>query len=214
MNIEKTMENLRKNNMLPFFVKDKKEAYEKVRELINEGDTVSVGGSVTLMEAGIVDLLKSGKYNFLDRYKEGLTRDALEEIYRQTFFADCFLSSTNAITENGELYNVDGNCNRVAALLFGPKSVIIVAGKNKIVKDLSEAAERVKTIAAPKNAVRLSLETYCSKEGGCIYKGEGADGIGHGCSSDVRICAGYVVCARQRIKDRIKVIIIDESLGY
>lgn len=214
MNIEKTMENLKKNNIMPFYVKTKEEAKDKVKELLLKGAKVGVGGSMTLFECRIIDLLRSGDYDFLDRYKEGLSRDEINDIYRQCFFADAYLMSTNALTESGELYNVDGNSNRVAALLFGPASVIVVAGKNKIVKDLSEAVMRMKTIAAPKNAKRLSCKTYCAAAGECMDKERTADAMTKGCASPDRICANYTVTGQQRIKDRIKVIIIDEETGY
>ncbi len=214
MNIEKIMENLKKNNIMPFYVKTKEEAKEKVKELLPKGAKVGVGGSMTLFECGIIDLLRSGDYDFLDRYKEGLSRDEINDIYRQCFFADAYLMSTNALTESGELYNVDGNSNRVAALLFGPASVIVVAGKNKIVADLSEAVMRMKTLAAPKNAKRLSCKTYCAAAGECMDKERTADAMTKGCASPDRICANYTVTGRQRIKDRIKVIIIDEETGY
>ncbi|MDP4133309.1 MAG: lactate utilization protein [Bacillota bacterium] len=214
MNIEKTIENLEKNNMQAFFVKDKKAALEKVKQLLNKGETVAVGGSVTLNETEVLSLLKSGDYNFLDRYKEGLTPDEIDDIFRKSFFADTFLSGTNAITENGELYNVDGNANRIAAILFGPKSVIIVAGINKIVPDLSHAVERVKEIAAPKNCKRLNKNTYCSKEGKCLKASYQAEGMCMGCGSADRICCDYAICSYQRIKGRIKVIIVDEPLGF
>lgn len=214
MNIEKTMENLRNNGIVPFFVKTKEEAKEKVKELIPKGAKVGVGGSVTLAECGIIDLLRSSDYDFLDRYKEGLSREEVNNIFRECFFADVYLMSTNALTEDGELYNVDGNSNRVAALLYGPESVIVVTGKNKIVRNLSEAVLRMKTVAAPKNAKRLSCKTYCTAAGECMDRERTADAMTKGCASPDRICSNYTVTGRQRIKDRIKVIIIDEETGY
>lgn len=209
MNIEKTMENLKKNRMVPYFVKTKEEALEKVRELLSPGDVVSVGGSVTLKQTGVMDLLRNGDYRFLDREEKGVDVGA---IYREAFSADAFICSSNAITENGELYNVDGNGNRVAAMIFGPKSVIVVAGKNKIVRDIPEATKRLKTVAAPKNTKRLSCKTYCEETGVCM----GADDteMCAGCQSDGRICCAYTVLSHQRTKDRIKVILVDEELGY
>lgn len=214
MNMEKTMESLKKNGIRPYFVKTKKDAREKVKELLPKGARVAVGGSMTLFECGIIDLLRSGEYNFLDRYKEGLSREEINNIYRESFFADVYLMSANALTESGELYNVDGNSNRVAALLFGPASVIVVAGKNKIVKDLDEAVVRMKTVAAPKNAARLSCKTYCASAGECMDKERTLQTMTKGCASPDRICASYTVTGQQRIKDRIKVIIIDEETGY
>ena len=212
MNIEKTMENLRKNNMAAYYIETKKEALDLVTSLVKKGETVGVGGSVTLNEVGVLELLRNGDYNFLDRYKEGLSREEVTEIFKKSFFADSYIVSTNALTEEGELYNVDGNANRVAAMLFGPGSVIVIAGKNKIVGNLDEAAKRVKTIAAPRNVKRLGLTTYCSEKGVCM--GAEDEKMCAGCMSEGRICASYTVMARQRIKDRVKVIIVNEELGY
>lgn len=210
--IEKTIAALKKNNMDAYFVENKEEALSMVKSLLKKGETVSVGGSVTLNEVGVLPLLRSGDYNFLDRYKEGQTREEIEEVFRQSFFADSYIVSSNAVTEDGELYNVDGNANRVSAMLFGPKSVICIVGKNKIVKNLKEAEKRVKTVAAPKNAKRLSCETYCAKTGICL--GADDERMSSGCASEGRICASYVIHAHQRVKGRIKVIIVNEELGY
>jgi hypothetical protein len=212
--IEKTMENLKLNKMKPYFVETKEEVLPLVKTLLKEGDTVSNGGSVTLKETGVMDELKSGKYNYLDRSKEGLTREDVEEVYRQTYSADVYFSSSNAITENGELYNVDGNSNRVSAILYGPKSVVLVCGYNKIVKDIKEAEIRVKSCAAPPNCVRLNCDTYCGKEGKCVSLSNENHQIPDGCHSDRRICCNYVISAQQRHVNRIKVIIVGEKLGY
>jgi L-lactate utilization protein LutB len=212
--IFKTIENLKKNNMQAFYVESKALVAQKISELLTEGDTVVVGGSISLFECGVIDLLRSGKYRFLDRYEKGLSGEEIEKVFRNSFFADAYICSSNAITENGELYNVDGNSNRVAAICYGPKSVIIVAGYNKIVKDVDEAVRRVKTIAAPANSVRLSVETYCREKGECMSLLSGDAGITSGCCSPTRICCNYVVSAYQRRKDRIKVIIVGEELGY
>jgi len=201
--VERTMNNLVKNNMMAFYVESKDQVVDKVAELIKEGETVAVGGSVTLEETGVLEHLRSGRYNFLDRYADGLSRDQVEEIFRKSFFADTYLTSTNAITEDGELYNVDGNGNRVAAMIYGPKSVIVVAGINKIVKNTDEAIERVRRIAAPANTVRLNKNTPCTKTGYCVD-----------CRTDDRICCSYTVFRLQRVKDRIKVILVGESLGF
>src|SRR5699024_11852373 len=125
---------------------------------LREGETCCCGGSLTLEESGIRDLMKSGRYQFIDR-EEMDPREA----YLKTFDADVFLTSANAITEDGELYNVDGNGNRVAALIYGPRRVIVVAGVNKIVPNLQEAISRVKCLAAPDNGVRLETHTPCSR---------------------------------------------------
>ena len=213
--IEKTIENLKANNMDAELVSNRSEALKRVEELIPEGATVAVGGSVTLTEMGILEYLRSGKFNFLDRYKKGITPEETREIYTRSMSADYYLCSSNAITEKGELYNVDGNCNRISALSFGPKNVIIVAGVNKIVADLGEAVKRVKLVAAPKNAKRLGLNTYCEKNGKCVCTEIGGlDSPTAGCGSDSRICCSYLVCGKQKIKNRIKVILVEEELGY
>lgn len=201
--VKRTIENLEKNNMNGYYVQTEEEALDIIKGLISEGDTVAVGGSMTLFETGVIELLRSGKYNFLDRYKEGLSPSDMKEIYRKSFFADAYFTGTNAITENGELYNVDGNGNRVAAMLYGPDKVIVVAGRNKIVKDLEQAILRVKETAAPANNVRLNRGNPCTKTGYCMD-----------CKQEGRICNEYTVIRRQGVKGRIHVIIINKDLGY
>lgn len=212
--IEKTMQNLEKNNMQPHYVDKISDVAAKVSELITEGDVVGVGGAMTLFESGVIDLLRSGKYSFLDRYEVGLTAEQMREIFIKSFSADAYICSSNAITENGELYNVDANSNRVAAICFGPKSVIIVAGYNKLVKNLDDAIIRVKSIAAPANSVRLSYPTYCKEKGECMSYCDDASDMASGCNAAGRICCNYLVSAYQRNKDRIKVILVGEELGY
>ena len=214
MDYKLIMKNLERNNFKPYLVKSKDDIIPLLKTIISKGDTVSVGGSMTLFETGVIDFLRNGDYNFLDRYKEGLSRDDVGKIYRDSFFADAYLCSTNALLKSGALYNVDGNSNRVASIVFGPKSVIIIAGKNKIVNDFDEAVKRVKEIAAPKNVKRLSCETYCNIKEKCVsLNNENAD-VCDGCASNSRICCNYVLSSYQRVKDRIKVIIVDEDLGY
>ena len=166
--IEKTMKALERNKMKPFYAKDKGEALRIVQSLLQPGQTITCGGSVTLSECGIIDLLRSGQYHYLDRDRPDLTPEQKKQIFRQAFSADVYLMSSNAVTEEGELYNVDGNSNRVAALAYGPDSVIVVAGCNKIVPDIAAAVERVKKIAAPVNATRLHCSTPCAKTGECM----------------------------------------------
>ena len=205
------MENLKKNRMEPFFAEKKEEIPALVKKLINKGQVLSCGGSVTLAECGVIELMRSGDYNFLDRdvaRREG--RD-LNELYRETFSADVFLTSANALTENGELINVDGNGNRVAAITYGPKRVICIVGANKLVGDAEEGFKRVKTVAAPKNAVRLNTNTPCRELGRCICAD---DKWYKGCIADDRLCVSFSSVGYQRDKDRIKVIICNDSLGY
>lgn len=213
MNIEKTLENLRKNNMESFFVESAEEAKTLALSMIKKGAVCASGGSKTLSEIGIIDALKSGEYTYLDRNAPSLSQKEKNDIVRRVFFADVYLSSSNAITEDGELYNVDGNSNRVSAMLFGPEKLIVVAGKNKIVENLDSAVIRVKTKAAPLNCERLDCKTYCAEKGHCISLDNGGN-MPKGCASDGRICVNYTVMSRQRNKDRVKVIIVNEDLGF
>ena len=209
--IEKVLENIRKNRMEAYFVPTKEDVLPLVKELVAEGATVSNGGSVTLKETGISDLLHSGYYTYADRTAPGISNEDKERIEREAFFADAYFCSANAITEQGELVNVDGHANRVAAIAFGPQSVIVVAGINKIVKNVEEGIRRIKTVAAPRNTKRLSCNTYCNKADQCM----GLDGeLTAGCASPDRICCSYLICGPQRTKNRIKVILVGEELGY
>ncbi len=201
--INTTINSLKRNGINGYLVNGNKELIDKINELTKDGDTVGCGGSMTLFETGIIDYLRSGKYNFLDRYKEGLSKDDVKNVYRNTFSADVYFTSTNAITEKGELYNVDGTGNRVAAMLYGPDKVIVIAGINKIVKDIEEATERNERISAPANCKRLSKDTPCIKVGHCVN-----------CSSEERICNEYTIIKRQGNKDRMHVIFLNEELGY
>ena len=210
MDITKTLKNLVNNNMDAYHLTSSDKVIPLLDILLSDSKTVSVGGSVTLSELNIPEYLRCSNLEFFDRYKDGLTRPEIEHIFRQSFFADSYIMSSNAVTENGELYNVDGNGNRIAALAFGPKNVIVIVGKNKIVRDIDEAVKRVKTVAAPKNCARLEKDTFCQKTGSCIFS-EGK--IGSGCKGD-SICSSFIVTGYQQKKGRIKVIIVDEHLGY
>ena len=201
--IKRTMKNLEKNNIESYFVEDNSALIEKISEFVKEGDTVSVGGSMTLFETGVIEFLRNGKFNFLDRYEQGLNGNDIKDIFRKTFSADAYFVSSNAVTEKGELYNVDGTGNRVAAMIYGPDNVIVIVGVNKIVRDVQEAIERNKEYAAPANAKRLNRNTPCTKVGYCMD-----------CSSSERICNDYVLIRRQGQKGRIKVIIVGKELGY
>ena len=203
MKINRTIEALKKNNMNGYYAKNRDEVIELIKDIVSEGSKVAVGGSETLSELGILEHLRSGRYDFLDRYKEGLTREEVTNIFKQSFLADSYLSSCNAITENGELYNVDGNGNRVAAMLYGPDKVIVICGINKIVKDVDEAIKRNREISAPMNAKRLNKKTPCTKVGYCMN-----------CNSPERICNEYTLIKKQRSSERMYVILLNEHLGY
>ncbi|MEG2984089.1 MAG: lactate utilization protein [Peptostreptococcaceae bacterium] len=201
--IERTIESLEKNNMNGYLVNSKEELIEKIKDIVSKNSLIACGGSQTLFEVGVIDHLRSNRYEFLDRYKQGLNTNDIKDIYRKSFFTDAYFTSTNAITENGELYNVDGNGNRVAAMLYGPDKVIVVCGVNKIVKDVDEAIKRNKLFSAPANAKRLDTKTPCKSTGYCMD-----------CNSSDRICCEYTLIKKQRNKERIHVILINEYLGY
>ena len=203
LKLEKTAGALKKNGYVCHVVSDEAEALSTLRELLHDGDSVAVGGSMTLFEIGVIDELRCGRYNFIDRYKEGLSRDELTAVHRSALTADAFITSSNAITENGELYNVDGSGNRVAAMLYGPESVIVIAGVNKIVPDIEAAKARVRFIAAPANCHRLGMKTPCAAFGDCMD-----------CRSTDRICSDFVIMGPQRAIGRVKVILVAKPLGY
>lgn len=213
--IENTIKALEKNNIKAILVKDKSEVCSTVKSMLFSGAKITVGGSMSVIESGVFDIIKSGEYNFLDRLRNGITKEEQLEVYKSVLDSDFYFCSSNAVTENGELINVDGNCNRISAISFGPKKVIMVVGANKIVKDINEGFLRIKKVAAPKNCVRLGVDSPCSKLGHCVslLKSDNPN-ITDGCNVENRICATYMVSGRQRVKDRITVIICEENLGY
>ncbi len=217
LHIEKTIKNLKKNNMDAYYVESVKDVLPLVESLIKEEEVISFGGSETLKEVGFFEFIKNGNYTLLDRDKEGLTRDEVNDIYRQSFLSDTYFASANAITEHGEIYEVDGNGNRVAAITYGPKQVIIIAGRNKIVPSLRDAIVRVKNIAAPANTMRLGVGTHCNNSGICVNGGK-CDDLhlmsvnAESCPNS--ICSFSTIIGHQRNVNRIKVIIVNESLGY
>lgn len=212
LRMEKTKKALEKNNMQVFIADKKSDALEIAKTLVKKDDTVGSGGSITLTQCGVIDFLRDSECNFLDR--ADYTPENIEEFYIKCFSTDVYFTSANAITENGELYNVDGNSNRIAAIAYGPKSVVVIAGYNKLVKNLDDAIIRVKTSAAPANTARLNCSTYCNEKGECAAFAQSCSGMTAGCSSDDRICCNYLVSAQQRHKNRIKVILVAEQLGY
>ena len=203
MKINRTIEALKKNNINGYYAKNRDEVIKLIEDIVAEGAKVAVGGSETLSELGVLEHLRSGRYDFLDRYKAELTPEEVTNIFKQSFLADAYLSGCNAITENGELYNVDGNGNRVAAMLYGPDKVIVICGVNKIVKDVDEAIKRNREISAPMNAKRLNRKTPCAKVGYCMD-----------CNSPERICNEYTLIKKQRLPERMHVIFLNENLGY
>lgn len=212
--IQRVIDALNRNNIDAIYLPTAAEVLAETERRLTPGSRIAVGGSETLKECGVMTLLRSGKYDFLDRSREGITPAEAEQVMTDSLTADWFLCSANAITEQGELYNVDGRANRVAALAYGPKQVLVIAGVNKLVTDLEEAILRVKTVAAPKNTCRLQCDTPCAHTGHClsIDQGKGTD-MTAGCHSERRICWQYLVTGGQRTR-RITVLLCGEPLGY
>ncbi len=215
MRIRRTMENLQKNGMTALFAPDRDSALSLLRNLLLPGQSIGLGGSVTLSQIGALDLVRDPKFRLFDRYAKGLSPQQLDEVKRNALSADVFLASTNALTETGMLYNIDGTGNRTSAFIYGPSKLIIVAGYNKIVPTIEDAIVRVKTVCAPANAIRLGLDTYCAKHGHCINMGLDRNNMMFPatgtCSS--RLCHSAVITGRQQ-PGRTTVIIVGEELGY
>lgn len=201
--VQKTIHNLNRNNMAGYYVHSIAQLHEIMRSLIQKGETVGCGDSVTLEQTSIFDLMRCPDYKFLDKHKPGLSHAEKREIYLQNFRADTFLTGINAVTTDGALFNIDGNGSRVAPILYGPKQVIAVVGTNKIVSSVDEAVLRARQIAAPLDAKRLGKSTPCTKLNQCID-----------CHHTERICNDFVLITGQFAKDRIKVVFIEGNYGF
>jgi hypothetical protein len=196
--------NLQKRGFAAYYCETKEEALQQALALIPTGSVVSWGGCKSAEEIGLLAALhgNSGQYQILDRD----TAKTLEErvaIMKQSLTCDVFITGTNAITEDGELVNVDGNGNRVAAMTYGPDSVIVIAGMNKLSKTVMDAANRARNVAAPINAQRFDTKTPCKIDGMC-----------HDCNSPDSICTYIVRTRRCKPAERIKVILVGEELGF
>lgn len=193
---------LESRNMEAYYVKTKEEALEKALELIPEGSSVSWGGTMSAQEIGLTSALYEGNYEVYDREKVE-TREEKEEIAHRALNCDFFIGSTNAISEDGILVNVDGNANRVAAFAYGPKNVLLIVGMNKVVKTEADAMSRARNEAAPINAQRFGIDTPCVKNGSCFN-----------CKSAQCICCQILITRFSRVPKRTKVILVDENLGF
>lgn len=197
----KVVEALKRRHFEAYYCTTGAEAVQKVISLIPQTDVVSWGGSMTVASLGIQKKLADLQYQVIDR-DTAKTPEEKYEISRKALLCDTFLMSANAITEDGQLFNIDGNGNRLGALVYGPKSVIVVAGMNKVVKTMDDAVSRVRNIAAPANHQRIPGETPCTLTGLC------ADCVSPDC-----ICAQMVTTRLSRPAGRIKVILVGEELG-
>ena len=196
---QKVIKGLESRNMTGYYAETKEEALAKALELIPKGSSVTMGGAMSAHEIGLVDALNGTEYNFIDRDKADDKRAAMLAAYD----ADFFLSSANAMTDDGILVNIDGNSNRVSAIAQGPKKVIFIVGMNKICSDLDSAMKRARNVAAPINAQRFGLSTPCTLTGSCMD-----------CKSPDTICCQILITRYSRHKDRIHVILVNDNLGF
>ncbi len=196
---QKVIRGLESRNMTGYYAESKEAALKKALELIPAKSSVTMGGAMSAHEIGLVEALKQGDYNFIDRNTFADKREAMLLSYD----ADFFLSSVNAMTEDGILINIDGNSNRVSAIAQGPKKVLFIVGMNKVCSDVDGAMKRARNVAAPINAQRFGLSTPCAKTGACMD-----------CKSPDTICCQFLITRFSRHQDRIHVILVNDDLGY
>ena len=199
---KKVIKALESRNHQAFYAKDKEEALKIALELIPEGSSVGWGGSMTIKAIGLDQAIISGNYRALDRNAAG-SQEERTQIQRSNNAADFFLTSCNALSEDGIMVNIDGTGNRVACLAYGPETIIMAVSMNKIVRTLDDAMSRAKYIAAPVNAQRFKISTPCKETGAC------AD-----CKSPNRICCHTLITSFSMTPGRFKVILINDELGY
>jgi len=192
---EKVIKGLASRNMTGYYAETREEAKQIALKLIPEGSSIAMGGAMSANEIGLVDALKTGNYNFIDRTAPGAKLAAYD--------ADFFLSSANAMTDDGVLVNIDGNANRVSCIANGPKHVLFIVGMNKITNDIDSAMKRARNVAAPINAQRFGLNTPCSKTGACLN-----------CKSPDTICCQFLITRYSRHAGRIHVILVNDTLGF
>ena len=190
---------LQSRNMSGYYAVSKEEALQIALSLIPEGSTATMGGGMSVIEIGLVKALKEGNYNFIDRNEAADRRAAMLQAYD----ADIFLASANAITQDGVLVNIDGNANRVSAIAYGPKKVVLIVGMNKVCNDVDGAMKRARNVAAPINAQRFGLSTPCSKTGACMN-----------CKSPDTICSQFLITRYAKPAGRIHVILVNDNLGF
>jgi len=199
--IEETLRAINKNNMEGVYARDRREALNEILKRIPPNATVTHGGSYTLQEIGITDILRNGEYRYLRREVPANERED-RDVQIKGFSSDVYLTSVNAITTAGELIALDGIGNRVSSLFFGPRKVVVVAGKNKIVNSLDDGIRRLKEYAAPLHAKRRGWDLPCTKTGTCVE-----------CRDPKRICNKLAVLQYERDRERTTVILVGEDLG-
>ncbi len=203
LQVERTVKALKQNNFDARYFSKSGEALQEFWKMVPDGASIGTGGSMTLGQIGFYEEAQKRPVKLLNPFAKGLSPDDAEKVRRQIFTADVFVCSSNAVTEEGELYNIDATGNRVGAMIFGPRKVILFCGTNKIVKDISEAEKRVQEWVSPINAKRLNCKTPCVQTGEC------AD-----CSSPDRICNIYTVLAKKPRRTDFSIFLIGEPLGF
>ena len=202
---ESVIEKMKRRNINGMYCRTTKEAVAQICRMIPEKSVVALGGSVTIMQTGLVDELRRKNIELLDRYRPGLSPEEIEALMARGMTADVQLMSCNAVTSDGKLVNEDGRGNRVAGLIFGPKKVIMMVGVNKIVSSVEDGITRIREIAAPLNCLRLGLDTPCVHTGFC----DDAN-----CFPPERVCSQITIIESNRPKDRLTVVFVGEELGY
>ncbi len=205
MNLDKTIDNLKNRGYDVVYIEKKEDALNTIISYISKEDLLGFGGSMTINQIGLFDYLLENNYNILNRYEKGLTPDQVFDIERKSLLSDIYITSTNAISQTGELVNIDGKSNRVAAQIFGPKKVFLITGTNKICDSLEEAVARAQEYAAPLNAKRFEehITTPCMKDGVCRK-----------CSGPMTICKTVVTMRRAASLDRTTIFLINDNLGF
>ncbi|MBQ6507286.1 MAG: lactate utilization protein [Clostridia bacterium] len=196
---QKVIKGLNSRNMTGYYAADREEALKTALSLIPEGSSVTMGGGMSIHEIGLSQALKEGNWHFIDRDQIADKRAAMLAAYD----ADVFLSSVNAMTEDGILVNIDGNANRVSAIAQGPKKVLFIVGMNKVCDDIDGAMKRARNVAAPSNAQRFGFSTPCAKTGSCMN-----------CKSPDTICCQFLITRFSRHPGRIHVILVNDFLGF
>ena len=196
---DKIIKGLESRNMTGYYAADREEALKTALSLIPEGSSVTMGGGMSIHEIGLSQALKEGNWHFIDRDQIADKRAAMLAAYD----ADVFLSSVNAMTEDGILVNIDGNANRVSAIAQGPKKVLFIVGMNKVCDNIDGAMKRARNVAAPSNAQRFGLSTPCAKTGSCMN-----------CKSPDTICCQFLITRFSRHPGRIHVILVNDFLGF
>ena len=196
---QRVIKGLASRNMEGFYAETREEALKTALSLIPEGASVTMGGCTSAREIGLVDAVRNGSYRFIDRDNYADKRAAMLAAYD----ADVFLASANAMTEDGVIVNIDGNANRVSAIAQGPRMVLFIVGMNKVCPNTDSALKRARNVAAPTNAQRFDVDTPCKKTGTCMD-----------CKSPDTICCQFLITRFSRHKGRIKVVLVNEAIGF